>query len=88
MCRQPRPISSGVGRPAYGRQDVAGSFDNAKVRRLVGDFAAVNELKDVLAEPIKHFKARLRSEGPKAAEHDALIDRIAREQRSLGGLAA
>ena len=74
--------------PLMGDKTWPALFDNAKVRRLVGDFAAVNELKDVLAEPIKHFKARLRSEGPKAAEHDALIDRIAREQRSLGGLAA
>ena len=32
--------------------------------------------------------ARLQSEGPKTGELDALIDRIAREQRALGALAA
>jgi len=75
-----------VGRPAHGRQDVVGSlFDNAKVKRVVGDFASAKELKDVLAEPVAHFKARLRSDGPKTGELDALI---AREQRTLGALAA
>src|SRR5271163_4165241 len=35
--RPPRPVLSGVGRPAHGRQDVAALFDNAKVKRVAGD---------------------------------------------------
>jgi len=37
-----------------------------------------------LAEPIASFKSRLKSEGSKTSDRDALMDRIAREQRSLG----
>jgi nucleoside-diphosphate-sugar epimerase len=63
-------------------------FDNAKVKRVAGDFAGVKDLRDILAEPIAHFKARFQSEGPKTGELDSLIDRIAREQRNLGARAA
>jgi nucleoside-diphosphate-sugar epimerase len=73
--------------PLVGDKTWPALFDNAKVKRVAGDFAGVKELKDVLAEPIAHFKARLQSEGPKTGELDALIDRIAREQRALGALA-
>jgi Bacterial regulatory proteins, gntR family len=74
--------------PLMGDKTRPALFDNAKVKRVAGDFARVKELKDVLAEPIAHIKARLRSEGPQTGELDALIDRIAREQRALGALAA
>ena len=74
--------------PLMGDKTWPALFDNAKVKRVAGDFACAKELKDVLAEPIAHFKARLRSDGPKTGELDALIDRIAREQRTLGALAA
>jgi nucleoside-diphosphate-sugar epimerase len=63
-------------------------FDNTKVKRVAGDFAGAKNLTEVLAEPIAHFKARLRVEAPKTDELDSLIDRIAREQRTLGALAA
>jgi hypothetical protein len=59
-------------------------FDNTKVKQVVGDFDCVKDLEKVLAEPIASFKARLKSEGSKTSDRDALMDRIAREQRSLG----
>ncbi len=74
--------------PLMGVKTWPALFDNVKVKRVAGDFAGVKELKDVLAEPIAHFNARPQSEGPKTGELDALIDRIAREQRALGALAA
>jgi nucleoside-diphosphate-sugar epimerase len=74
--------------PLMGDKTWPALFDNAKVKRVAGDFAGAKDLKDVLNEPVAHFKARLRSDGPKTGELDALIDRIAREQRSLGALAA
>ena len=74
--------------PLMGDKTWPALFDNAKVKRIAGDFAVVKDLKDVLSEPVVHFKARVRSGGPKTGEHDALIDRIAREQRALGALAA
>ena len=71
--------------PLMGDKTWPALFDNAKVKRVTGDFAGVKELKDVLAEPIAHFKARLRSEDPQTGELDVPI---AREQRALGTLAA
>ncbi len=70
--------------PLMGDKTWAALFDNAKVKAVVGDFDCVNNLADVLAEPIASFKARLKSEGPRTSDRDALMDRIAREQRSLG----
>ena len=61
----------------------AAVFDNTKVKKAVGDFDCVKDLDEVLAEPIASFKARLKSGGPKTSDRDALMDRIAREQRSL-----
>jgi hypothetical protein len=62
----------------------AALFDNTKVKRVAGDFDCVENLEDVLAEPIASFKARLKAEGAKTSDRDALMDRIAREQSSLG----
>jgi hypothetical protein len=45
----------------------------------------VRDLSEVLAEPIASFKARLEAKRVKTSELDPLIDRIAKEQRSLGG---
>ena len=71
--------------PLMGVKTWPALFHNAKVKRAAGDFASVKELKDVLAEPVAHFKARLRSEDPQTGELDAPI---APEQRALGALAA
>jgi nucleoside-diphosphate-sugar epimerase len=70
--------------PLMGDKTWAALFDNAKVKRVAGDFDCVKDLANVLAEPIASFKARLESQGPKTSDRDALMDRIAREQRSLG----
>ena len=70
--------------PLMGDKTWAALFDNTKVKSVVGDFPCVKDLGEVLAEPIASFKARLKSEGSKTTDRDALMDRIAREQRSLG----
>jgi len=70
--------------PLMGDKTWAALFDNTKVKSVVGDFPCVKDLGEVLAEPIASFKARLKSEGSKTSDRDALMDRIAREQRSLG----
>ncbi len=70
--------------PLMGDKTWAALFDNAKVKSVVGDFPCVKDLGDVLAEPIASFKARLKSSGPKMSDRDALMDRIACEQGSLG----
>ena len=70
--------------PLRGDKTWAALFDNTKIKRVAGDFAAVRHLSEVLAEPIASFKSRLEAEGPKSGKLDPLIDRIATEQRSLG----
>jgi nucleoside-diphosphate-sugar epimerase len=74
--------------PLMGDKTWAALFDNTKVKSVVGDFPCVKDLGEVLAEPIASFKARLKSEGSKTSDRDALMDRIAREQRSLGASAS
>ena len=70
--------------PLMGDKTWAALFDNTKVKAVAGEFDCVKDLDEVLAEPIASFKARLKSEGPKTSAWDAPMDRIAREQRSLG----
>ena len=70
--------------PLFGDKTWAALFDNTKVKRVAGDFSCASRLADVLAEPIAHFKGRFQAEGPKSSDLDPLLDRIAREQRSLG----
>jgi nucleoside-diphosphate-sugar epimerase len=74
--------------PLMGDKTWAALFDNSKVKAVAGDFDCVKDLADVLSEPIASFKARLKSDGPKTSERDALMDRVAREQRSLGATTA
>jgi hypothetical protein len=73
--------------PLKGDKTWSALFDNAKVKRVAGDFSCENDLARVLAEPIAHVQARLSAERTKAGELDPLLDRIAREQRKLGALA-
>ena len=70
--------------PLMGDKTWAALFDNAKVKRVAGDFTCAKELNEVLAEPIARVKARLDAKGPQVGELDELIDRIARQQRALG----
>jgi nucleoside-diphosphate-sugar epimerase len=70
--------------PLMGDKTWTALFDNSKVKSVVGDFACEGDLRDVLREPIASAKARIKASGPKTSEHDATIDRIAREQRALG----
>jgi nucleoside-diphosphate-sugar epimerase len=71
--------------PLKGDKTWAAIFDNTKVKGIAGDFTCEKSLNDVVAEPVAHFKARLKKHGPKENELDPLIDRIARQQGALGG---
>jgi hypothetical protein len=62
----------------------AALFDNTKVKRVAGDFTCATELGEVLADPIGHFKARRDAKGTQGGDLDALLDRIAAQQRALG----
>lgn len=71
--------------PLMGDKTWPALFDNTKVKRVAGDFTCVKDLAAVLAEPIAQCKARLKAERHRPHELDALMDRIASEQRALGG---
>ena len=71
--------------PLLGDKTWTALFDNSKVKRVAGDFACEPDLVKVLAEPISTVKARIKASGPQSFELDSLYDRIAREQRALGG---
>ena len=71
--------------PLMGDKTWAALFDNSKVKRVAGDFTCAEDLGEVLAESIAHFKARLGADGtPAEGDLDALMDRIAADQTALG----
>lgn len=70
--------------PLMGDKTWTALFDNMKIKRVAGDFDCAKDLGEVLAEPIASFNARRKAEAPKSDDLGPLIDRIAREQRSLG----
>lgn len=52
-------------------------FDSSKIRRLVGDFEASDDLDEILREPVAHFRRRAGDERLSETGLDRLIDRIA-----------
>ena len=70
--------------PLMGDKTWTALFDNSKAKSVVGDFSCEKDLSEVLREPVAHVKARIEASGPKTGANDALIDRIAEEQRALG----
>lgn len=70
--------------PLTGDKAWTALFDNSKVKRVAGDFTCSEDLAEILAEPIAHFKQRLEADGPQTSALDPLLDRIASEQSALG----
>lgn len=70
--------------PLMGDKTWAALFDNSKVKRVAGPFTCSENLDEVLAESIAHFRQRLARTGPTTGDLDPLMDRIAREQTALG----
>jgi nucleoside-diphosphate-sugar epimerase len=60
-------------------------FDNSKVKALVGEFTAAQDLDEILAESVKHARARLAAPPTEAAlAEDRLMDRIIAAQAAVG----
>lgn len=73
--------------PLLGDKAWSALFDNSKVKAVAGDFTCATDLDTILAEPLRHAKARLAANtAPSAAvlAEDALMDRIIAEQAKLG----
>lgn len=70
--------------PLMGDKSWAALFDNSKVKRVAGDFTCSEDIDEVLADSIAHFKARRGAEPAAESPLDPLLDRIAAEQSALG----
>jgi nucleoside-diphosphate-sugar epimerase len=70
--------------PLLGDKTWTALFDNSKVKRVADPFTCSEKLDEVLAESVVNFKARLKAKGPQTSEIEPLLDRIAKEQSSLG----
>ena len=71
--------------PLVGDKIWTALFDNSKVMSVAGEFTSETDLDRVLAEPIATAKANAPATPPQPDAIDALFDRIAMEQRALGG---
>lgn len=71
--------------PLFGDKIWASLFDNSKVKSVAGDFECESDLDKVVADSVMNFKARAAGTTYQPDEGDALMDRIAMEQRTLGG---
>ena len=71
--------------PLMGDKTWAALFDNAKVKRVAGDFTCAEDLATILEEPLQHVKRRIADKPDEASATDALNDRIIAEQMALGG---
>jgi nucleoside-diphosphate-sugar epimerase len=70
--------------PLVGDKAWTAIFDNSKVKSVVGDFSCVENLDEILAEPIIHLKQRFAASRPPKGDFDALVDRICAAQAELG----
>ncbi|MDB5612361.1 MAG: family oxidoreductase, partial [Devosia sp.] len=70
--------------PLLGDKAWTAIFDNSKIKSVVGDFTCVEDLDEILTEPIMHLKQRLATNRPPKGDFDALIDRICAAQAELG----
>jgi hypothetical protein len=80
LCRY-KPDWAG---PLLGDKTWTALFDNSKVKGVAGDFRCATDIDVILEEPVANVKKRIAATGPQTSELDALYDRIAAEQSSLG----
>jgi nucleoside-diphosphate-sugar epimerase len=71
--------------PLVGDKMWAALFDNSKVKSVAGDFTCSENLDEVLAESIAHFRKRQAAGIKGNATIEPLLERIMTEQSALGG---
>jgi nucleoside-diphosphate-sugar epimerase len=69
--------------PLFGDKTWTTLFDNAKVKRIAGDFRCETKLEAVLAEPIRFLKQRLDTNQAVDTQFDPLTDRIIADMARL-----
>ena len=70
--------------PLWGDKSWSVQFDNTKIKSVVGDFDCPTPLDAFMADRVAAFRARGGGDQPIDGEMEALFDRLASEQRSLG----
>ena len=70
--------------PLTGDKSWSALFDNAKVKRVAGDFTCADDLPTILAESIANFSKRNATADQSPHALDPLMDRICAEQSALG----
>lgn len=70
--------------PLLGDKTWCALFDNSKVKAVAGDFNCVEDIDQILKEPVRYFKKRQSANGPVASDLDPLFDRIAADVAKLG----
>lgn len=69
--------------PLLGDKANTAVFDNSKIKSIVGEFACVQTLGEILEEPLRHFRERAKS-GPHGDRRlDGLIDKIIAAQNDV-----
>jgi len=58
-------------------------YDNAKVKSVVGEFHASQDIDEILADSVMHAKQRLNAPAPPQSAEDQLIDRIIAAQAAV-----
>lgn len=70
--------------PLFGDKSWSALFDNSKVKGVVGEFNASQNIDEILADSVAHAKQRLKHPPtPAAEEEDRLIDRIVAAQAAV-----
>ncbi|MEL7088058.1 MAG: NAD-dependent epimerase/dehydratase family protein [Planctomycetota bacterium] len=71
--------------PLWGDKSWSAQFDNRKIKSVVGDFECNTPLERFMADRVAAFRARLETGPSSDGATSRLFDRIADDQRSLGG---
>ena len=70
--------------PLMGDKTWSALFDNRKVKSVVGEFNASQDIDEILADSVMHAKARLdKPQSPAAAAEDRLMDKIIAAQAAV-----
>jgi nucleoside-diphosphate-sugar epimerase len=69
--------------PLLGDKTWTALFDNSKIKGVVGEFEASQDLDEILADSIKHAKERLKRPAAAESAEDQLMDRIIAAQAAV-----
>jgi NAD dependent epimerase/dehydratase family len=69
--------------PLMGDKTWSALFDNSKIKSVVGEFDASEDIDEILRDSVMHAKTRLVGPAPAQSDEDRLIDRIIQAQAEV-----